>query len=276
MADESFIAHLGALRQVFIRCFAAVAILFAPAYLLTPFAIEWLISWSLPETLGSLYFFSPLEAFVARLRLAFVLALIFAFPYVLRQIWTFLLPALYENERRAFKGWIIASTALFAAGMAFCLLVIVPILMEFSLSFASDSLQPAIRLSEFLGLVGGLALAFGVVFQFPLAVMLAVRFGLVRVATLKDKRPYIIVLILIVATLVTPPDVASQLLMALPTWLLFEISLLFAARMEKPLEEEPEEKTEEEIEEETDVPLEKDGMLALYEQQAKKPKRRRK
>lgn len=118
-------------------------------------------------------------------------------------------------------------------GAGFCLGTILPLLMRFSAGFATPNLKPVIGLAGFLELSGWLLLSFGLMFQFPLAVILAVRFGAVRVETLRRGRPYVVVGILILAAILTPPDVVSQLLLAVPTWILFEIGLLIAARQQK-------------------------------------------
>ena len=168
-----------------------------------------------------------------RLKFALILALILAWPWNMRQLWNFLLPALYPRERKALAGWLLGSTLLFFGGAAFCIGLILPMLMKFSGGFATPELQPVLGLANFLSLAGWLILAFGVMFQTPAAVLLAVRFGLVSSGRLASLRPYLLTGILILAAILTPPDVLSQLLLALPTWLLFEIGLLAARRMER-------------------------------------------
>lgn len=147
-------------------------------------------------------------------------------------MWRFLLPALYEGERRALKWWVTISTALFALGAAFCVGLILPLLMSFSGGFATPELQPVLGLANFLHLAGWLMFAFGVMFQAPVLVLIAVRFGLVSASSLAKKRPYILTGILILAAILTPPDVVSQIMLAVPTWLLFELGLHGARRME--------------------------------------------
>ena len=174
-----------------------------------------------------------MEVFWTQLNLSLILALLLSYPWNIFQIWKFLLPALYKEEARALKIWLFSSSILFAGGVAFCIYFILPILMGFSGSFSTEGIKPIIGLQNFLSLAGWLMLAFGLMFQAPIVVLLAVRFGLTTSASLREKRPYAIVAILFFAALLTPPDVVSQILLAVPTWLLFELGLVFASKIEK-------------------------------------------
>ena len=122
---------------------------------------------------------------------------------------------------------------LFACGIAFCIGLILPVLMKFSGGFATPELQPVLGLANFLNLAGWLMLAFGVMFQSPIAVLLAVRFGVISAETIRRKRPYVMTGILIAAAILTPPDIVSQVMLAVPTWLLFELGLILAGKMEE-------------------------------------------
>jgi sec-independent protein translocase protein TatC len=228
---QTFFEHLDALRSALLRCLIAIVVLYIPSYFLVPFCIQWLISWCCPPEIGQLNFFSPMAVFIIQLKFALVLALLIACPYCMWQIWSFLLPALYVNERKALKYWIIMASFLFISGVVFCIWLILPLVMQFAVSFASDKLNPVIGLSDFLNLSCGLMLVFGLGFQLPLAVLLCVRFGLVQAQSLKNNRVYVIVGILIVAAVATPPDVVSQIMLAVPMWLLFELGLFFAGRI---------------------------------------------
>ena len=231
--DQSFIEHLEALRSMLIHSLSAVAVMSLPGFYLAPKCIDFLIKNSLPENIGKLHYFSPMEVFIIQLKAGLVIGFILAFPYVVYQVRKFILPALYENERK-FLGWLITlATVLFAAGSAFCIFLILPLIMSFSASFSTAQLQPTLGLENFITLSAAMILAFGLMFQFPLAVLICVKFGLVSVNTLKNARPYIIVGILILAAIFTPPDIVSQLMLGVPTWLLFEAGLLAASVIEK-------------------------------------------
>lgn len=230
-AEGSIASHLDALRSALLRCAAATAALFPIGYVLSPGVISLLIGWCFPEGTGGLHYFAPMEAFSVQLRLALVLALAFAYPWNAAQIWRFFLPALYEHERRAVAGCVIASSLLFFCGAAFCTGMVLPALMKFSSGFASTELHQSLGLANFIGLAGRLALAFGLMFQLPVMTLLAVRLGLVRTDRLVKARPYVMTAILIAAGVLTPPDVVSQIAMAVPAWLLFEAGLFAARRL---------------------------------------------
>ena len=236
MADDkadTLIEHIEALRRTLLWIIAITVVVYPVAYALSPYAIRLLVQWCFPPEMGKLHYFSPMEVFWVQLKLAFVLSLVIAYPWNVWQLWRFLLPALYKNERRAVGWGILFSTTLFFAGIAFCVWLILPLMMRFATGFASTELQPIIGLGSFLNLAGWLMLAFGLMFQTPVLVLLLVRFGVVKSSSLAAKRPYVIVGILLLAALLTPPDVVSQVMLGVPTWLLFELGLLLAKAVEK-------------------------------------------
>lgn len=230
--ENTLLDHIEALRTMLLHCLAATALLIVPAYFAAPYVIRAMVKISCPPELGGLHYFTPMEPFLIQIQTGLWIALAVAFPYNLRQFWIFLAPALYPKERTVVKLSVVASTVLFAAGAAFCIAVILPLVMKFSISFSSDALKPILGVNEFLSFAGWLVFAFGLMFQFPVIVVAAVRCGLCSTATLAHARPYVIVGILILAAILTPPDIISQILLALPTWLLFEIALVIARRIE--------------------------------------------
>lgn len=230
--EESFVSHLEALRGALLRCIAVTAALLPLGYILAPRLISALTAWCFPGG-AALHYFAPMEVFFVQLRLAFVIALVLAYPWNAAQIWRFVLPALYSGERRALSRAVVLSTLLFVCGAAFCVGLVLPAVMKFSSGFARQSLEASIGLANFVSLAGWLTLAFGLMFQTPAAALLAVRFGIVSAGGLARRRPYVMTLILIAAGVLTPPDVISQLIMAVPTWLLFELGLLAARRLER-------------------------------------------
>ena len=231
--EESLVSHLEALRRALLRIIVATGIVYPFGYIISPKVISFLVQWCCPPEIGALHYFAPMEVLFVKLKLALVLALVIAYPWNIFQVWEFLLPALYKDERRALGSWLLSSSFLFALGVAFCILFILPLLMGFSGGFATVELKPVLGLAGFLNLSGWLMLAFGLMFQVPILVLLAVRFGVISYESLRDKRPYVMVLILIAAAILTPPDVVSQVMLAVPTWLLFEIGLFISKRMEK-------------------------------------------
>lgn len=236
--ENSLIGHLEALRRTLLSCLIATALLYPVAFLASPYVISSLVRWSFPPEAGKLHYFAPMEVFWVQLKLALILALALAYPWNMLQLWRFLLPALYDGERRVLGWWIVFSSVLFFGGVAFCTGVILPMLMNFSGGFATPELQPILGLANFLNLAGWLMLAFGVMFQAPIAVLLAVRFGAISTESLKRKRPYVMTAILILAAILTPPDIVSQVALAIPTWLLFELGLFLAGQMKRKGEQE--------------------------------------
>ena len=226
----SFLHHLEALRRTLLACLAACAVALPFGLALARPAAAWLVRHVCPPAIARLHYFSPLEAFATYLRVGSVLALVFAYPFIAHRLWRFVLPALHAHERRALRLWIALFSLLLASGAAFCLGVVLPFVMRFSAAFASDELAPVLGLADFVGLAGALSLAFGLMFQVPIAVVAAVRLGLVGLPALRRARPYALIAVLVVAAILTPPDVISQIALAAPTWLLFELGLLLAAR----------------------------------------------
>jgi sec-independent protein translocase protein TatC len=231
--SQSFLFHFQELRKTIIKCLAAIFLLYIPSFFIIPHIIDFLVKWSCPEEMNFLNYFSPMEVFVIQLKMAFTVALAVSFPYCILQIWKFLLPALHKNERQALKLWVIFASFLFVLGSTFCILFILPLLMSFSNSFSTHTIRPLIGLSSFLGLASWLIVAFGVMFQFPIIIMVCVRFNILQHSFLSSKRAYIIVIILILSAILTPPDMLSQILLALPSYLLFELGLFLSKRFER-------------------------------------------
>jgi sec-independent protein translocase protein TatC len=161
---------------------------------------------------------------------AFVLAL----PYVLYQAWSFIAPGLYRHEKRLALPIISSSVFMFGLGMAYCYFVVFGFVFKFIAGFAPDSVSVAPDIEAYFGFVLGMFLAFGLAFEMPIVVVLLARFGIASVERLKQARPYVIVGSFIVAAIFTPPDVLSQLLLAIPLCLLYELGLRIAPMVAKP------------------------------------------
>ena len=230
--ENTIIGHLEDLRNTLLKIIYAVVVLYPAAYYFSSDIINFLINWCFKETDVQLHYFAPMEVFWQQLQLALVVALALAYPWSVKQVWNFLLPALYKEERKVLGSWIFISTFLFFGGMAFSIWLILPLMMKFSIGFSTENVKATIGLANFLNLSGWLTLAFGVMFQAPIAVLLVVRFGLVSAETLAYLRPYVMTAILVLSAILTPPDVVSQVMLAIPTWLLFELGLFAAKRIE--------------------------------------------
>lgn len=252
--EESLAYHLQALRSTIIRCLVALALLFGPAFWAAPYCIDFLTGAILGSNAAGdasplqFHYFHPMEVFVLQMKVAFVLALLVAFPYIARQVWKFVLPALYENERKFIRGIVFFSSVLFVGGVVFCLWICFPMVVQFGMSFADGNFQdalggfaqqkfvhivPTIGVSQVISLSLWLSVAFGLMFQFPLVTFGLARSGIVSYESICSKRPYVLVGVLVLAALLTPPDVVSQIVLAAPTYLLFELGLLFARRYRK-------------------------------------------
>ncbi len=227
---------IGAFLLAFILCFAFAKDLFN--FLVIPFT--WAVDWAgLDDKKVELIYTAPQEFFFTQIKIAMFGGLVLAFPMIAAQIYKFVAPGLYKNERGAFLPFLIASPILFLIGAALVYAFFTPMVMWFFLSMeqSGDGGEVAIQLlpkvSEYLGLIMTLIFAFGLVFQLPVVTTLLTRVGLLSSAGLADKRKYAIVIAFVVAAVLTPPDPVSQLGLALPTILLYEISIWLARRVEK-------------------------------------------
>lgn len=228
--EESLVQHLEALRSVLIKCFVALGIGLVPMFLTAPFCMNGLIKVIIGGNEVSLNYFSPMEVFILQIKIAVVLDLLVCFPYIARQVWKFLLPALYENERKFVKSIVLTSSSLFIVGVLFCIFFILPLIINFGISFATSDIKAVFGISNIVGLALMLSVIFGLMFQFPLITYSLIRSGIVSYEGVKSKRPYIFVGILIIAGILTPPDIVSQLMLTIPTYLLFEAGLLAAKK----------------------------------------------
>ncbi len=238
----SLIDHLEELRKrIFVMLYVTVA-MYVPGFYLAKPAIERLQKYGCPPDTELIYT-APMDWFFTQLSMGLVFALLFASPVIAYQIWKFVAPALFKHERVAISRVSGFSCFLFIFGIAFALLFIFPAIMRFSYGMQTENIKPQLRVDEVVYLAVMLMLGFGVMFQLPIVIFFLALSGLVSLDTIRKSRPYFIVAIFIVSAIMTPPDVISQIAMALPSWLLFEISLLFAraALRKKKAKEEAEE-----------------------------------
>lgn len=230
-----FMSHLEELRKRFIRAIIAVVAGFVIAYNFKEELYGFLsqpLKAALPPG-ASLIFTSPAEAFITYLKVAFLAGLIAASPVVFYQLWRFISPGLYKNERRLIWPFVILSSGLFVGGAAFCYAVVFPYAFAFFMSFTSDKIVPMIKLSEYLSFSSVLLVAFGIVFEMPLVLVFLGRIGVINQHFLRKNRKYAVLILFVAAAFFTPPDVISQLLMAGPLLILYEISIWMVAALEK-------------------------------------------
>ena len=157
--------------------------------------------------------------------------MLICFPYIAKKVWDFVLPALHDNERKFIRSIVLASSLLFVTGTLFCIFFILPLIINFGISFMTADIKAVFGISNIITIALWLSVVFGLMFQFPLVTYSLIRSGIVSYQTVKNQRPYIFVAILIIAAVLTPPDVVSQMMLATPTYLLFEIGLYFSRNL---------------------------------------------
>ena len=232
MSKESFFTHLEALRKTLLEVLAIFTVLLVAAFCFTPELLAFLQRQAAAAgrdgVLFSLHYFALMEPLAVELKAALLLALGFGMPLYFWRFWRFLAPALYPGERRWIAGGALAALVLFWSGALLAFFGVMPIMIRFSMGFARDGLTPLIGMENFVMLQLTVCIAFGVMFELPLAVLLLAALGVVRMETLRRQRRTVLVVLLFVSALLTPPDVVSQVLLALPCYLLFELTLLAA------------------------------------------------
>ena len=228
---DSLLAHLIELRARLLRSSIALLLVFVA---LLPFAND-LYAWLAQPLLAKLPPGSHLVAievaspFFTPIKLAFFAALMLAMPYLLYQAWAFVAPGLYRHEKRLAKPLLIATVLLFYAGCAFAYFLVLPMVFGFLNKVTPEGVTMTTDISRYLDFVLVLFLAFGASFEVPVAVVVLVLIGLVTPEQLREARGYVIVGIFIVAAIITPPDAVSQLMLAIPMMILYEIGLLAAS-----------------------------------------------
>lgn len=235
-AEESFLSHLIELRDRLIRALIAVGVVFV---VLMPWAADIydILAFPMIRTLpqgATMIATGVITPFFIPVKVTLLVALLVALPYVLYQGWAFVAPGLYAHEKRFGLPLVLASTALFVLGMAFCYFFVFRTVFSFIASFAPKSITPAPDIEQYLNFVLTLFLAFGLAFQVPVVVIVLARFGIVSLQKMKEARPYVIVGAFVVGAIFTPPDVISQILLAVPLWLLYELGLVLGRFVGRP------------------------------------------
>ncbi len=234
--QETFISHLIELRDRLVRALVGVLAVFLA-----------LVSWardiytllaapmlaSMPQG-GQMIATDVVGAFFVPMKVTLMVSFLFALPWVLYQAWAFVAPGLYNHERKLVLPLIVASVFLFFIGMAFAYFVVFPTVFGFINAFAPEGVAIMTDIDKYLSFVMSTFLAFGITFEVPVIVIVLVKVGIVSVEKLREIRPYVIVGAFIVGAVFTPPDVLSQLLLAVPLWLLYELGIILAAMIVKP------------------------------------------
>jgi len=227
---QPFTAHLDELRKRLIVCFTAVGIGFVACYFFKEELFYILVA-PLQKVMQSgdtlIYTHLP-EAFFTFLKTALIAGLMLASPVILYQFWMFVAPGLYDREKRLMVPILFLSVLFFVGGALFGYFIVFPFGFQFFLSFATDTIRPMPSMKEYLGFASQLLLAFGLVFELPLVITFLAKLGIVSVDFLKKNRKYAILVFFVAAAALTPPDVITQFMMAMPLIALYEISIIGA------------------------------------------------
>jgi sec-independent protein translocase protein TatC len=232
---DSFMSHLIELRDRLLRCVIALLLVFICLF---PWArdiytvlAEPLLA-ALPQG-GQMIATEVTAPFFVPVKVTLLAAFVIALPYLLYQVWAFVAPGLYAHEKKMVIPLIVTSTLLFLVGMAFAYFIVFPVVFHFIISIAPEGVTVMTDIGKYVDFVLTLFIAFGVTFEVPVAVVILVRAGVVSIAALKQARPYVIVGAFVIGAIFTPPDVVSQILLAIPLWLLYEVGIVVSGWLAK-------------------------------------------
>ena len=231
MIKDSILNHLIELRSRLLKVFALFVVL---SIVGIPFASEvyTFIASPLMDLLpdGSTMIATEVASpFMAPIKLVLYVALLLSMPWLFYQIWMFVSPGLYKREKKLTAPLMLSTIILFFCGVSFAFFVVCPIIFKFFIGMAPENIQVMTDINQYLSFIFKLLFAFGVAFEIPIATVIIVKSGLATKESLKSARPYLIILFLVIGMLLTPPDIFSQLFLAVPMWLLFEIGILFSS-----------------------------------------------
>lgn len=232
MTDEKqpFLSHLKELRDRLVVCLVAVAIAFIATYYFKEklFAVLMQPFIQVMPSKSSFIFTGITEAFITYFKISVVAALFVAAPVILYEFWMFVSPGLYEREKKYVYPFIFTGSLSFLAGALFCYFVVMPNIYRFFVSYAQDFVIPMPDLKNYMGLTLKLLIVFGVIFELPLVAFYLAKAGVINARMLRSKRRYAVLAVFIVSAIITPPDVVSMVLVALPLWGLYELGILIA------------------------------------------------
>ena len=231
MIKDSILNHLIELRSRLLKVFGLFVVL---SIVGIPFASEvyTFIASPLMDLLpdGSTMIATEVASpFMAPIKLVLYVALLLSMPWLFYQIWMFVSPGLYKREKKLTAPLMLSTIILFFCGVSFAFFIVFPIIFKFFIGMAPENIQVMTDINQYLSFIFKLLFAFGIAFEIPIATVIIVKSGLATKESLKSARPYLIILFLVIGMLLTPPDIFSQLFLAVPMWLLFEIGILFSS-----------------------------------------------
>ncbi len=225
--SQTLTGHLSELRDRLIHSLYAIAATTILAWNFSDKVMDWMVN-PIREFLpnGKLIFLNPMDMFMGHMKISLMAGVILALPILVYQLWKFVSPGLYTHERKYGAVFITAGSGLFLVGAAFAYFLVLPTGLEFLLNFGSSSGQAMITLPDYLSFFLTMILVFGVSFELPLIIVILGLFGIVNQKFLREKRRYAVVLLATVAAVITPPDILSMLMLLVPMWGLYEISII--------------------------------------------------
>ena len=228
MTEKSYLEHLNSLRNVLLRSLAAIALIF---FILVFFRNEIFLIFANPLTEilpanSSMIATGVVSPFLTPLRLTFYVATFVAIPYLLFELWNFIAPGLYKDEKIGFFAVLFSSIVLFLVGICFAFFVIFPLIFNFFIQASPSEVLVMTDINEYIDFVVRILFVFGFAFEVPILLMLMIWSGVTNVQQLSRARPYVIIGCFVAGMFLTPPDIFSQTLLALPVWVLYEIGLL--------------------------------------------------
>ena len=235
MTQDTFISHLMELRDRLLRCIIAVGVVFVCLF---PWAkdLYTLLAQPLLAVLphgGQMIATDVVGVFLVPVKVAAMVAIMITMPYLLYQLWAFVAPGLYAHEKKLVMPLVVTSSILFVAGMSFAYFLVFPVVFKFMASIAPEGVAWMTDIDKYLSFALTMFIAFGITFEVPVAVVLLVKMGVISVEKLKEIRPYVIVGAFVVGAVFTPPDVVSQLMLAVPLWVLYEVGIIAASMLYK-------------------------------------------
>jgi sec-independent protein translocase protein TatC len=227
MKEMEFVEHLEELRKRIIRILMYFLIGAISGFIISPYILNYI-----KKPVGKIYFFSPQEAFIVKIKISIFFSIILIFPLMIYEIWKFVEPGLYKEEKQKIFPFILFGIFLFYTGLFFSIFLAYPIGIKVLLSFGSNIIEPIIGIDNLFKLFFYLTISFGILFEFPIVILILTRLGIISPNTLQKRRREIIVLIFLIGAIITPSvDALTLILIAIPIYLLFEISIIIAKRI---------------------------------------------
>lgn len=218
--------HLVALRKLLLQAVAAIGVAFLAVFYAAIDPLMNLITGPIVERGITVIYTEMSAALMTKLKVAFIAGVVVASPYVFWQIWSFIKPALYEHEKKAFRLTFASTVCLFLLGVAFCYAAVYFLAVDFFLVAGENLATPMLAIDKYVSFLFGFVLPFGLAFELPVALYITTKMGLTNYQMLASKRKFVILAVVMIAAFLTPPDVVSQIMLSIPILILFELSLL--------------------------------------------------